>query len=183
MATMYLQKLRLFSRNMRLCLIFIAIFGFCYLGIYLVLLNLYLLRLGYGPEFIGLVYAVSGLVNAVSCLPAGFLGGRWGVRRTIIAGACVGIAGLGLLPLAEFLPQAIQGVWIPVMFSLAGLSRALLFTNLGPFMMNATTPEERDHAFSVYFALVPLGGFAGSLVGGVLPGLFALPLGMPPRSF
>ena len=39
--------------------------------------------------------------------------------------------------------------------------------------MGATGPEERSYAFSMQMALWPLAGFAGSLVGGLLPGLFA----------
>ncbi len=44
-------------------------------------------------------------------------------------------------------------------------------------MISATTAEDRDYAFSAFFALVPLGGFVGSLAGGLLPGLFASLLG------
>jgi predicted MFS family arabinose efflux permease len=42
-----------------------------------------------------------------------------------------------------------------------------------PYLMGATTPEERDLAFSVNMALSPLAGFTGSLVAGLLPGLLA----------
>jgi MFS family permease len=44
--------------------------------------------------------------------------------------------------------------------------------NVFPFLMRATTSEDRDQAFSLFMALMPLGAFAGSLVGGLLPGLF-----------
>jgi predicted MFS family arabinose efflux permease len=45
--------------------------------------------------------------------------------------------------------------------------------------MGATSPEERDHAFSVQTGLLPLGGFFGSLVGGFLPGFFSGAFGIP----
>jgi len=43
--------------------------------------------------------------------------------------------------------------------------------NGNPFLMGATTADERNHVFSVREALIPLAGFAGSLVGGLLPAL------------
>ena len=55
MVTLYLQKLRLFSRDVRLFLVSSGVIGFSYFGITSVLLNLYLLRLRYGHEFVGLV--------------------------------------------------------------------------------------------------------------------------------
>ena len=42
----YLHQLRVFSRDVRLYLTTVAIIGFTSLGVYSVLLNLYLLRLG-----------------------------------------------------------------------------------------------------------------------------------------
>ena len=87
MITDYLRTLRLFNRNVRLYLIVSFVLGLTvWGGIYSVLLNLYLLRLGYDPEFVGLISASGYLGFAVFCLPAGALGGRWGNRRTMIAG-------------------------------------------------------------------------------------------------
>lgn len=59
----------------------------------------------------------------------------------------------------------------------AGL--AMCFVNGVPFLMSATGPEERSHAFSTQLALEPLAGFVGSLTGGFLPGLVAPVLGVP----
>lgn len=169
----YLQKLRLFSRNVRLYLITAALVGFCYMGIYVVLFNLYLLRLGYGPEFIGLVSSANALAYAISAFPAGALGRRWGIRRTTIAGVNLIVAGLGLPPLAELAPAAMQPGWLLVTYSLAWCGASLYSVNADVFIMGATGPEERSYAFSMQMALWPLAGFAGSLVGGLLPGLFA----------
>lgn len=46
--------------------------------------------------------------------------------------------------------------------------------------MGATSPEERNHVYSMRDALVLLAAFAGSLVGGLMPGLFATALGVSP---
>jgi MFS family permease len=50
--------------------------------------------------------------------------------------------------------------------------------NSTPFLMGTTGKEERAHVFSVWSALIPLAGFAGSLVAGLLPGLFASAMGV-----
>jgi hypothetical protein len=76
MVTTYAQKLRLFNRDVRLYMVTWILAGFCFVGIYMVLFNLYLLRLGYDPEFIGLVNAAGSLAFAILSLPAGALGGR-----------------------------------------------------------------------------------------------------------
>jgi MFS family permease len=179
MATTYLQVLRRFSRDVRLYLITAALFGFTVGGgISAVLLNLYLLRLGHGPEFIGLVNAAGMLAIAVFSLRAGALGGRWGIRRLMIAGLCLAVAGFGLFPLAEFIPTTWQAGWILATYLLGWLGIALYIVNSNPFLMGATSSEERSHAFSVQTALWPLAGFAGSLVGGLLPGLFATAVGV-----
>ena len=173
MVTTYLQKLRLFSHDARLVLIAAVVGGFGNMGMVAVLLNLYLLRLGYGPEFVGLVNAAGWLAYAVASLPAGVLGARWGVRRVMIAGMSLRALGLGLLPLAEFVADTFQPGWLVATLALAYLGGASSAVNSTPFLMGATSEEERDHAFSVWSGLIPLAAFAGSLVAGLLPGLFA----------
>jgi predicted MFS family arabinose efflux permease len=50
-----------------------------------------------------------------------------------------------------------------------------------PFLMGVTGPEERSHAFSIQIAIGFLAGFAGSLIGGMLPGIFSTLLGISPE--
>jgi len=175
----YLQTLRRFSRDVRLYLVSAALIGFTIFGgIYTVLLNLYLLRLGYDAPFIGLVNAAGPLALGIFCLPAGALGGRWGSRRAMIAGLILSVPGFGLLPLAEFVPAAAQPAWLLAMYVIGYLGFATYLVNSNPFLTDITTASERSHAFSLQAALWPLAGFAGSLIGGVLPGLLAGPLQM-----
>ncbi len=177
MVTAYLQQLRRFSRDARLYLASIAVVGLAWLGLYAVLFNLYLLRLGYGPEFIGLVNGVGFLVNALFSLPAGTLGSRWGIRRLMIAG--MGLqAVMGLpTPFTHLLPVSWRAGWLLATNALAWVGGALYMVNGTPFLMAVTTPRERDHVFSMMTALFPLAGFLGSLVSGLLPGLLAAKLG------
>lgn len=178
MLTTYRNAFRLFNRDVRLYLIAWALLGFAYVGIFMVLFNLYLLRLGYGPAFIGLINALAQMATALFSLPAGALGRRWGSRRMLIVGVIGAGLSLGLLPLAELIPAAWQSGWLTITYVSTWLVAALLIVNSNPFLMGVTSPEERDHAFSVREALFPLAAFGGSLAGGLLPGFFAATSGL-----
>ncbi|MCB9077605.1 MAG: MFS transporter [Anaerolineaceae bacterium] len=173
----YLHTLSLFSRDMRLYLVANMLVSISYVGIYVMLFNLYLLRLGYGPEFIGLINAVAQLGVAAFSLVAGMLGRRWGSRRMLIIGLSVATAGLALVPLAEFIPSHMEAGWLVVTYVLAWLGGATYIVNSLPFVMNVTKSAERAHAFSMREALVPLAVFAGNLLGGLLPGWLAAYVG------
>jgi MFS family permease len=54
-----------------------------------------------------------------------------------------------------------------------GLATALWIVSGSPFMMENSSPEERNALFSANFGFQTLVGFFGTLVGGVLPTLFA----------
>ena len=74
MPDQYLRTIRHFNRDIHLYLFASGLIGFClFSGIYSLLFNLYLLRLGYGPTFVGQVNAVGGLAFALSSLPSSFL--------------------------------------------------------------------------------------------------------------
>jgi MFS family permease len=169
----YLQKLKLFSRDVRLYLITVALIGFTMNGIWAVLFNLYLLRLEYTPEFIGLVHATSMLAFSIFCVPAGTLGTRWGGRHVLIMSTIMLTIGNGLLPLAEFIPAPWQAGWLLATSAFTRFGLAAYYVNSMPFVMGVTRSEERNHAFSMQVALEPLAGFAGSLIGGTLPEVFA----------
>lgn len=169
-----LQPLSLLSRPVRLFLLTAFLVGFAFDGgIYTVLLNLFLLRLGYGPEAVGQVNAVGLLVFALAALPAGLLTNRWGSRRMMMLGLVTLSIGGMTFPLMEFVPQAWQltGLFLCISVMYAGL--AAYFVNSSPFLMAATGPAERNLAFSAQVAILLLAAFGGSFVGGLLPGLTA----------
>ena len=171
----YRQALGAFSRDARLYLASASLMGFTIFGgVYSLLLNLYLLRLGYGPEFIGLVNAAALLGWALACLPAGWLGRRWGSRRSMVSGMGVAMAGYLLLPFCELVPAGPwREAWLVATYLIGNVAISLYDVNSQPFLAEASTPAERDHLFSVQAALWPLAGFVGSLVGGMLPSLCA----------
>ena len=175
----YLHVLRDFNRDVRLYLITTMLIGLTVDGgVYTVLFNLYLLRLGYGPEFVGLINGAGMLVFALICLPAGTFGGRWGNRRMMIVGLSLLVIGCGLLPFAESRTENWQAGWLFITWCFAFIGFAMYFVNTAPFAMKIAHQRERNHVFSVQAALWSLAGFAGSLVGGFLPSIFAIYLGV-----
>ena len=175
----YLHVLRDFNRNVHLYLITTMLIALTVDGgIYTVLFNLYLLRLGYGPEFVGLVNGTGMLAFALFCLPAGTLSGRWGNRRLMIVGLTLLLIGCGLLPFAELRTGNWQAGWLVITWCFAFIGFAMYFANTAPFVMKIAHQGERNHVFSVQAALWSLAGFAGSLAGGFLPGIFAIYLGV-----
>ncbi len=142
-------------------------------GLYSVLLNLYLLRMDYGTEFIGLVNAVGLLTFGLTSLPAGILGSRMSTTGLIKFGAILSLAGGLLLPLAEWLPPGWReaGLVIPPALMFGGF--AFFFVNGAPFLMNAVDVAYKQQAFALKAAHWSLAGFAGSLIGGLLPGAIA----------
>ena len=176
----YLRMLRLFNRNVRLYLVSGALIGFTTAGgIYGVLLNLYLLRLGYGLEFVGIISATGAISFAAFSLPAGALGRRLGTRLMMTTGMVLIVVGNISLPLAEFVSSSWQAEFLLLTRLPRAMGFAMYMVNASPFLMGATSAQERTHVFSVQAALWPLAGFAGSLAGGVLPGFFSSILAIP----
>lgn len=177
----YLHTLRLFNRDVRLYLAATILFGFSLFGgITSLLLNLYLLRLGYGPTFVGWVNATGAFSFAIFSLPAGFMGARWDPRVVMIAGIGIAIAGNGLLSQAELVSAGARDVFVLATNALGLLGVALYIVNGAPYLMGVTGSRERNHVFSMQGALFPLAGFFGSLVGGILPGRIAWLMDLAP---
>ena len=175
--TSYLHLLKDSSRNARLYFITTSLIGFTLEGVHVLLFNLYLLRLGYGPEFIGLINGIGMCAFAIFSLPAGRLTQRWGCRRTMLAGLVLVIVGYGLLLLTELEPGIGRNIWLIATYVVVTVGEAIYFVNTAPFLMNATSGKERNHIFSVYAAIGSLAGFAGNLTGGILPTFLSLVLG------
>jgi MFS family permease len=170
----YFQALRLIRMDARLYLAASTLTTISYTGIYVLIFNLYLLRLGYGPEFIGLVNGAAQLGVVAFSLPAGILGRLWGSRRVLMAGLVVATLGLILVPVAEFVPDSWQASWLVLTYILAWLGGATYLVNGLSFVMAVTDGPERAHVFSLREALGPLALFAGNLFGGLLPGFLSM---------
>lgn len=154
------------------------IIGIGTFGIWAVLFNLYLQRLGMGPEAIGLLLGVGPFIGAIGAIPAAMIGARMGNRQAMNLGVIIIIIAFVLLLSAEFLPAALQVGWITIWWMVFSLANALTNINGAPWIMAVAAPEERASAFTAQMVLLSIGGFVGSLVAGILPGIIAKLTGM-----
>ena len=171
------SSFRQLSRDAKLLIVMFGIVSVGYFGILMLLRSLYILRLGYGPEYIGLYGTVSAVAFASMCLPGGALSAKFGVRRVMRASGAVMVLGMALLPMSQYVPAALRFYWPLLAQTVSMLGWATLQVNMGPALMAATTAERRSTAFAIYNAIYALGIFAGMLVGGMLPGAFGSLLG------
>jgi len=154
-----------FSLNARLFLAS-SLFAGLGSGIFSVIFNLYLLRLGYQEDFIGQVASLGTLATGLLAIPAGLLADRIGRKRSLvwsIATSSLAIAGMLLFtnPLAIMAFSFLNGATI-----------TLLFVSMAPFLMENSTPEERTHLFSANAAIMYFAMMGGNLLGGLLPGFW-----------
>ncbi|NLS75890.1 MAG: MFS transporter [Chloroflexi bacterium] len=177
----YWRKMRLFNRQTWIALVVIAVAaGIVFSGVWTVLNNLYLLRLGYGPEFVGKVAAVMLATQALVSLPAGGLAMALGLRRCLIAALLV-LAAAGLAyAAAGLVPASWRQPYVLAAAGLVYAGGALFTTALVPLLVGSTGATERPHALALSLAFMSAGGVLGSLVGGQLPGLFARLGGLDP---
>ncbi|MBX3015536.1 MAG: MFS transporter [Caldilineaceae bacterium] len=179
MLSSYLTTMRTFGRTVWLYFAVMSLIGFTIDGgIYSVVFNLFVLRLGYGPEFVGQVNSVGLLAFALCSLPSGTLGARLGNRRAMIVGLLTLMLSSLLLAFSEFVPAPWQESWLILFYMGYHSSIAIFFVNTAPFLMATTHESQRSHAFALQSAMISSAAFAGSLIGGVLPGFFARSLGM-----
>lgn len=147
-------------------------------GIYSVLLNLYLLRLGYGPEFVGAVNSAGLLIFAAISLPIGSIT-RWSSRQLLMFGMAVAFVGVAGLPLAEWFPAAWQAPLLIGMRMLGMVGLSFFFVHCAPYLMGLTPESWHSRALSWQTAALSLAGFLGGVIGGLLPGLIGHWLAVP----
>lgn len=170
----YIQRIRALDKDVRMYLLAAFSVGFSVVpGVAAVLLNLYLVRLDYGSEFIGMLNGVGSLAFALTGLPAGGIGARWGSRRTMLRGLTGVALGYALLPLAELTTDPLRGGLLIFLRVLTSGSMALYFVNTRPLVMAMAGPKLRAYVFSMQGTVAPLGAFLGNLTAGWLPSLFA----------
>lgn len=173
----YWQAVRSFSPSLQRFLLAMSLTLFTAFGLQPVLQNLYLLRLGFDVQFIGLLAGVGQIVWAAAALPSAMLGNRMGLRNSQLLGCALFALGMVLLLTVGSVAVSQWRVWLIISQVIFWCGVALLTVNGAPYIMAVTDESERRHAFSVYAATTPTVAFVGSLVGGGLPTLFVNRLG------
>ncbi|HRW09768.1 MAG TPA: hypothetical protein P5121_31925, partial [Caldilineaceae bacterium] len=161
-----------FQRNVYIAFICTFFFGFLIFGgAYAVLVNLLLVRLGFGPEFVGLLNGVGRLSLAVGSVLGALLGKRLSSTSLLKGGFFLFFTGMLLFPLAGYLPESLQRGWFLSTYALSFLMGAIFVVHMNPLMMAATNDAERNPVFSYSAALMTIGGFAGSWFAGGISAL------------
>ncbi|MCY4109278.1 MAG: MFS transporter [Chloroflexi bacterium] len=169
----YLAAVRRFNQPTVHFVLVCMLHSFAFNGIYTLLVNLYLLRLGYGPAVIGVFNGVANVAAAASALPAALLAGRWHLKTPMVSGLSCSALLIAILPVGELLAGPAQIGWLIAVGALVSLAVSVWFVYGNPFMMTLVGERQRSQAFSIRWALLALGGFAGNLVGGWLPPMYA----------
>lgn len=174
----YLQNLRAFSPSFRRLLVTTALAAAAVFGINAVLYNLYLIRLGFTPAYIGLLAGLGQLAWAAAALPAGFVSRAVGLRRSIEGGMIIVGLAIALTLSVEWLPRPYWEAWLLGCQVVLNIGVALVTVHFPPYIMAVTEERERAHAFAVFTAIVPVAALTGSLLAGSVSGLLAGRLGL-----
>ena len=97
-----------FSRDTKLLISVSGICAISFYGVQMRLRVLYVIRLGHGTEYVGLLNAAGALTYMGMSLPSGVLGSRFGARKIMLIGSFITLIGMASLPLAEFTPTWLQ---------------------------------------------------------------------------
>lgn len=176
-----LPSLRDFSHDARLIILVSGLTAISFFGIHTLLRSLYVLRLGYGPAYVGAYYASGALTFMAMGVPSGALGQRFGTRRVMLVGGWITVLGMALLPVSELLSPPLRGAWPFLSQIVLTIGWSAMQVNTVPALMAVTQDYNRSSAYAMTSTLRGVGTFLGTLGGGALPGLFAILLGLDRR--
>lgn len=124
--------------------------------------NLYILKIGYTMDFVGVLSSIPGLTIAALAIPMALLTTGIPARKLLLASVGLSTAAmLGMALITARVPLMLLGV-------LNGAAAAAMAITAFPLMARNSTEGERQHLFSFQFALGTAAAFAGSLASGWL---------------
>ncbi len=160
----YARTVRAFSHDMRLYILFTLI-GYLNIGVFQVLYNLYLNRIGLQEDFIGTFTAVNTIAIAGAALAIGPIVNRYGPWIVVVFGFTIFcLTSIGLtLSSGTLLLLAFAG--------LQGIGTSFFSNPTMLIVLEYTTNETRQHASAIVYSSQALSGTLGNLGGGLLPKL------------
>ncbi|MBI4233859.1 MAG: MFS transporter [Chloroflexi bacterium] len=170
--TGFFQAVLQFSRNAKLFLTY-SLLAELGTGIWAVMFNLYLLRIGFPITFIGTFWLVNMMAHGAGALPAGLIADRFGRRRAFFIATFIAVLAQGSLLFVQ------NPAFILVLAAVAGVGESFHGVTGAPFMMENSEPKERPHLFSLNSSFLQVSRFAGNMGGGMLPLAWAIVLGLP----
>lgn len=130
-----------------------------------VILNLYILQLGFSEDFAGMLMSVKLLTSGLLCIPAGIFCVRRGLRQCLLF-ATMALGGGVLLTIVTSPFSLVAGAM------LMGAAQAGKAVSVAPFLVEHSNPRIRQNLFSLNFALMMLSNMAGNALSGYLPQLW-----------
>ena len=171
----YVRTMMRSTLNARVYLAFTFLLSL-YVGISNVIFNLYILKLGYDEQSIGLLISVSLIATGLFAFPAARCCDRMGSRM------CLVTSGL-LTAVSMYLLYTVTSMELLLVLSVLNGIFATIPTVIGvPFLMENSTPEDRLHLFSVNFGIFVFATIIGTSLGGYLPQVCAMFFGMAEMS-
>ena len=164
----YFATAQRFTRNARLFLGY-SLLSQLGAGIWIVMFNLYLLRLGFSTSFVGLFLMVDMLFHGLVAFPAGLLADKIGRRKAFFIATCINLAARGALLFTQDTNSLLA------LAAISGIGEAFHGVAGPPFIMENSEPEERPLLFSLNSMFL----MASRGVGSALPLLWAISLGVP----
>lgn len=162
----YARTVRLFNTDMRRYISF-TIIGYLNIGVFQVLYNLYLNRIGLHEDFIGTFNAVNTIAIAGAALTIGPIVNRYGPWICVaygFAAFCLTSAGLALS----------GNTFVLLVFAaLQGIAVSFFSNPTMLIVIEYTTDETRQHASAIVYSSQALAGTLGNLGGGLLPKVIA----------
>jgi MFS family permease len=148
-----------------------------YLGIYLIAVNLYLLRLGFGPELIGVVTGSGIATYSLTSFLSGYMFRRRSVCGLIVNGVLLVIVGLIGIAYTDLLPDGVRVPWLLAANALAWMGGGFFGVGRLPFLAALTPRADRVMIFTIERLMGIALAFAGGLAVTVVPGVTASLLG------
>ncbi len=139
----YWNAVRAFSSSLRRFLLSVGLATTVYFGILAVLQNLFLLRLGFEPSFVGLVLAFGQLIWAAVAIPAGIFSARIGLRNGLVAALLIEVVGISLFLLVQNLPQELWRPWLSACQGLTFSGVSLAVVSIPLYLMIVAVGEIR----------------------------------------
>ena len=161
-----LLMMRTFPASVRRLFAAQALFGIG-MGVFSVLLNLYLRSIGFSEEMIGRLLAFQSLCAAIASIPMGVLADRTTRRTTYLLGLVLLGSGLSTLASSRELNYLIAAVL------LSGSGNGAMMVSVQPYLQENSRRRQRPYIFSVSFTLMWVTSILAGFIAGWLPRLFA----------
>jgi len=171
----HVKRIAGLGRNAKLFLLMTAISGLGN-GIFMLFLNLFILARGNDETFLGMFMSLQSLAALGLGLPMGVLADSLGRKRSLLLGSLLVTVGALIVILSPL-------DWPLMVAAVAWGGGSAVYMATGPaFMAENAAPDDRSTLFSLRMGIMMVVAFAGSVVGGPLPGCFAGLLGWAAES-